>query len=97
MSIEEYNEGVFEGRKNGLTEFTRIRVRDDGIGMRKEEVERITDPFYRADKARSRKSGGIGLGMTLCRQIVKCHEGSMECESILGEGTAVTVLLRNWK
>lgn len=97
VSIEEYNEGAFEGRKNGLTEFTRIRVRDDGIGMRKEEVEKITDAFYRADKARSRKSGGIGLGMTLCRQIVKCHEGSMECDSVLGEGTAVTVLLRNWK
>lgn len=97
VSIEEYNEGAFEGRKNGRTEFTRIRVRDDGIGMSREEMEKITEPFYRVDKARSRKSGGIGLGMTLCRQIVKCHDGSMECESVLGEGTAVTVLLRNWK
>lgn len=97
VSIEEYNEGAYEERKNGLTEFTRIRIRDDGIGMREEEVQRISEPFYRADKARSRKSGGLGLGMTLCRQIVMCHDGSMECDSVFGEGTAVTVLLRNWK
>ena len=96
VSIEEYNEGAFDGRKNDMTEFARIRVRDDGIGMRQEEMEKITEPFYRADKARSRKSGGIGLGMTLCRQIVQCHEGTMECDSIYGEGTAVTVLIRNW-
>lgn len=97
ISIEEYNEGAFDGRKNNMTEFARLRVRDDGIGMRREEMEKITEPFYRADKARSRKSGGIGLGMTLCRQIVQCHEGTMECDSVYGEGTAVTVLIRNWK
>lgn len=97
VSIEEYNEGAFDGRKNNMTEFARIRVRDDGIGMRREEMEKITEPFYRADKARSRKSGGIGLGMTLCRQIVQCHEGTLECDSVYGEGTAVTVLIRNWK
>lgn len=97
VSLEEYNEGAFSGRKNNMTEFARIRVRDDGIGMRQEEIEKITAPFYRVDKARSRKSGGIGLGMTLCRQIVKSHDGTMECESVYGEGTAVTVLIRNWK
>jgi len=97
VSVEEYNEGAFDGRKNNMTEFARIRVRDDGIGMRQEEVEKITEPFYRADKARSRKSGGIGLGMTLCRQIVQCHEGTLEYDSVYGEGTAVTVLIRNWK
>ena len=97
VSIEEYNEGAFTERKNEMSEFARIRIRDDGIGMHPEEMDKITEPFYRVDKARSRKSGGIGLGMTLCRQIVKSHDGTMNCESVYGEGTAITVLIRNWK
>lgn len=96
VSIEEYNEGAYQGLENGLSEYARIRVRDDGIGMQQADISKIEEPFYRVDKARSRKSGGIGLGMTLCKQIVNCHHGSLTCDSVYGEGTAVTVLIRNY-
>jgi signal transduction histidine kinase len=71
----------------------RIAVKDEGIGMEKHELERITDAFYRVDKARSRSNGGAGIGLNLCDLIVKKHNGTMEFESELGKGTSVTVLL----
>ncbi len=71
----------------------RIRVKDEGIGMEPHELERITDAFYRVDKARSRTNGGAGIGLNLCDLIVKKHGGIMEFESEPGKGTTVTVCL----
>lgn len=71
----------------------RMRVRDEGIGMEAHELERITDAFYRVDKARSRSNGGAGIGLNLCDLIVKKHNGSMVFKSAPGKGTEVIVLL----
>lgn len=71
----------------------KIQIKDEGIGMEKHELERIRDAFYRVDKARSRSNGGAGIGLNLCDLIVKKHSGTMEFESVLNEGTTVTVLL----
>lgn len=68
-----------------------IEVSDNGIGMEQDELEKIMEPFYRIDKARSRKQGGVGLGVTLCRQIVKLHKGTLWYESELGKGTKVHI------
>ena len=70
-----------------------IQIKDEGIGMEKHELDRITDAFYRVDKARSRSNGGAGIGLSLCDLIVKKHSGSMNFESTLNEGTTATVLL----
>lgn len=70
-----------------------MRVKDEGIGMEKHELERITDAFYRVDKARSRSNGGAGIGLNLCDLIVKKHAGTMHFESTLNKGTTVTVLI----
>lgn len=70
-----------------------FRVKDEGIGMEPHELERITDAFYRVDKARSRSNGGAGIGLNLCDLIVKKHSGTMQFESTPGQGTSVTVLL----
>lgn len=69
----------------------RLIVCDNGIGMREEELQKIEEPFYRVDKARSRKSGGIGLGMSLCREIVRCHGGQISYDSIYGEYTKIII------
>ncbi|BBF42797.1 phosphate regulon sensor protein PhoR [Lachnospiraceae bacterium KM106-2] len=66
-----------------------LQVEDDGIGMKREDLEKIQQPFYRVDKARSRKVGGVGLGVTLCTQIVKYHQASIHYDSVLGKGTIV--------
>lgn len=71
----------------------KIQIKDEGIGMEKHELERITDAFYRVDKARSRSNGGAGIGLNLCDLIVKKHSGTMQFESVPKEGTTVTVML----
>lgn len=71
-----------------------IEVKDTGYGIPKEEMPKLTDAFYRVDKARARASGGAGLGLKLCSQIVKLHNGIMSFSSEQGKGTTVTVTLR---
>ena len=72
-----------------------IVVKDDGIGMKQEEIDKIVQPFYRVDKARSREQGGVGLGVTLCQQIAEYHGGTLHYESELGVGTKVTMSWKN--
>lgn len=64
-------------------------VEDSGCGMTREQVARAFDPFYKADKARSRRAGGAGLGLTLCRKIAQLHGGSLSIASEPGSGTTV--------
>jgi signal transduction histidine kinase len=70
-----------------------IAVTDRGQGMSPEQVERATEPFYRADAARCRDTGGFGLGLYLCRRIAEAHGGSLEISSAENRGTRVTLRL----
>ena len=70
-------------RRDGFT------VADRGCGMTREQIARAFDPFYKADKARSRAAGGAGLGLTLCRRIAQLHGGDLSISSLTGEGTSV--------
>lgn len=71
-----------------------IRVLDTGRGIPQEELAHITEAFYRVDKSRSRAQGGVGLGLALCSEIVRMHNGSMLFESRIGNGTCVTIELK---
>ena len=71
-----------------------ISVTDDGCGMAREDVLRVTEPFYMVDKSRSRKAGGAGLGLSLCAEICKRHNAVMTIDSILGEGTMITINIK---
>jgi len=68
-----------------------ISVSDNGCGIPEESMEKVAEPFYRVDKARSREQGGAGLGLTLCKQIAKAHGAEMTIESVVGVGTTVKV------
>lgn len=68
-----------------------ICVTDSGRGISAEHLARLTEPFYRVDKARSRKLGGAGLGLSLCKAIAEAHGGTLTIESTLGRGTTVRV------
>lgn len=70
-----------------------LRVCDRGRGMSAQELARATEPFYRADPARSRATGGLGLGLYLCRRIAEAHGGALKMTSELGCGTQVLVTL----
>lgn len=72
---------------------TIIKVADTGIGIPKESVDRIFDRFYRVDKARSRGTGGTGLGLNIVYKTVLLHGGTIQCASEEGKGTTFTVRL----
>jgi len=64
-----------------------IQVVDQGPGISKEDIKKITEPFYRVDKVRSRKNGGAGLGLSICKSIMEMHNGDLKIESELGKGS----------
>ena len=71
---------------------TIISVIDNGCGIPSESLSRITEPFYRVDKSRSREFGGAGLGLCLCSQIAQVHGAKMTAKSSLATGTTVEIL-----
>lgn len=70
-----------------------VCVEDHGIGIPQEEIENIFERFYRVDKARSRETGGSGLGLHIANRIVKLHKGEITLKSKEGEGTKVILHL----
>jgi two-component system phosphate regulon sensor histidine kinase PhoR len=68
-------------------------VTDDGEGIAREHLPRLTERFYRVDAARSRDSGGTGLGLAIVKHIVERHRGTLDIRSTVGKGTEVTVTL----
>jgi heavy metal sensor kinase len=77
-------------RENGRA---RVRVVDTGIGIPADSLSRLFHRFYRVDRARSRESGGAGLGLAICRSFVEAHEGTIAVQSEPGRGTTFTVEL----
>ena len=66
-----------------------LSVSDRGCGIPADHLALVTEPFYRVDKARSRKLGGAGLGLSLCQMIARAHGGTLHIESEPGKGTTV--------
>lgn len=70
-----------------------LEIRDSGIGIPKEEIPKLFQRFYRVDKARSRLTGGSGLGLSICELVVHLHHGKIEVESNPGIGSTFRILL----
>jgi len=69
-----------------------LEVSDVGFGMDENEILKITEPFYRVDKSRSRADGGIGLGMSICKQIAQLHNAELKIKSRPDIGTTVQLI-----
>lgn len=70
---------------------TMLNITDYGVGITAEHIPRLTEPFYRVDPSRQRKTGGFGLGLYLCKLIAEAHKGTLQIESELGKGTSISV------
>ncbi|CAM5208792.1 Adaptive-response sensory-kinase SasA [Ureibacillus acetophenoni] len=70
-----------------------IQVIDHGMGIPESDLPHITEPFYRVNKARTRADGGSGLGLSIVKDIVKQHDGTLTIDSEIGKGTTVTITI----
>jgi two-component system phosphate regulon sensor histidine kinase PhoR len=70
-----------------------VSVADDGVGIPRDHIPRLTERFYRVDKGRSRAVGGTGLGLAIVKHVVNRHRGRLMIESAEGQGTTFTVWL----
>ncbi len=74
-----------------------FEITDHGIGIKKEDIDKITEAFYMADKSRTRKEGGAGLGLALVAKILEIHHATIEIESMEGEGSSIQIKLEEVK
>ena len=70
-------------------DYVQVRISDQGVGIAKENLQRIFDRFYRVDKARSRNHGGTGLGLAIAKEMIQAHGGQIWATSSKGKGTTI--------
>ncbi len=68
-------------------------VRDDGPGIPEEDLASLFEPFFRVDRSRSRKTGGYGLGLSICKRVVEAHGGTIAAENVAGRGATFRLSL----
>lgn len=94
-AIEKGGKISFDGKiEGGCYVFS---VTDNGRGISKADIERITEAFYMVDKSRSRAKGGAGLGLAVCSEICTLHGTKLEFESTEGVGTTVTLRIKEYE
>jgi signal transduction histidine kinase len=70
-----------------------VEIRDWGFGIRPDDLSRVFSPFFRADRSRTRATGGVGLGLALAKRIMDAHGGGIDLASQVDAGTTVTFRL----
>lgn len=95
VNAVEYNSpgGSVLVRLRASDEHAELTVADTGVGIAEADLPRVFEPFFRADPARQRRTGGVGLGLAIAHAVVTRHGGLMRCESAVGRGTTVTITL----
>ncbi|PNZ26946.1 cell wall metabolism sensor histidine kinase WalK [Staphylococcus rostri] len=83
----------FHVKHNPVHQRLTVRIKDNGIGIPVNKVDKIFDRFFRVDKARTRKMGGTGLGLAISKEIVEAHRGRIWANSVEGQGTSIFITL----
>lgn len=83
----------FHVKHNPVHSRLTIRIKDNGIGIPINKVDKIFDRFFRVDKVRTRKMGGTGLGLAISKEIVEAHNGRIWANSVEGQGTSIFITL----
>lgn len=91
-AMDETRQGFILLKGTALKAGYEVKVVDNGRGIPREEISRITEAFYMVDKSRSRQEGGAGIGMALCQKIVQLHGAELKIDSNQGEGTVMQIL-----
>jgi two-component system phosphate regulon sensor histidine kinase PhoR len=73
-----------------------VAVEDHGIGIPKENLPRVFDRFYHLERSDDNLFGGIGLGLSITRQVIEQHQGSLDVVSEPGKGSTFTLTLKKW-
>lgn len=79
---------VYKNKENKIV----LEVKDEGIGISKEELPKVFEPFYMVDKSRTRANNGAGLGLSICVEIAKIHEAELEIYSEINKGTTIKII-----
>ena len=91
------NGGDVEMRLSENGPMIQIEVKDHGIGMSKDTMPRIFDRFYHTERQDDDLFGGIGLGLSITRQVIMQHQGTLEVNSEPGKGSTFTITLKKWR
>ncbi len=90
-NARKYSDGEVLLSARAVAEAVEFSVQDQGIGIDPDDLSRLFSPFFRSDRSRTRRSGGVGLGLTLARRIVEAHGGSLGAESAPEKGSIFRV------
>lgn len=93
LKYSEENSDPVDIRLETQEQWAVIRVKDSGRGIDPSKLDLVTEPFYRLDSSRSKKTGGYGLGLSLCKTIMDAHGGKLTLDSAPGRGTCVSLWL----
>ena len=85
---------VIDVRENVRTSMAELSISDTGVGIPPERLRLIFEPFYTTKEPDANGSGGTGLGLSVCRQIIEQHHGRIRVESVVGKGSTFTVKLQ---
>ena len=89
--------GTVSVSAHAVVDAVEVMVADTGPGIAPHDLPHIFDRFYRADPSRARSTGGTGLGLTIARRLVEAHGGSIEVESVVGQGSRFIIRLPTGK
>jgi signal transduction histidine kinase len=88
-----FSEKLFPFMEDKHQSYLKVSVRDNGIGIKSDSLERVIEPFQQEDTSTSRRFGGTGLGLSMSKKLIELHKGMMWVESVLDKGSTFSFVL----